>query len=209
MYRNMTVQQGIVGFGLNKVAAEEDCYTNKCIESIDNDYTNKYKKRRNMFKPWLPMPGMLHISRVGCLVQDGKRVYDAQTKQAVYVQEGGKMLFYYIAKLLGNRLWYEDIVVTMQKEFMAFFLRIEPTFVHIRDYPTVQILREGVDFMPTTVYTLESGIVIGFDGMALGVREKDSTSYYVVELEKRADARGMLAYIAYRMGIRFDTDLKL
>lgn len=189
-----------VGFGISSDEANEDAYINACTISLANDVENKFRKRREELHPWMPLPNVLHISGIGCLVYENKKITETASGTTVIVASTGISVFQYLSILFERRLKYTDIVCTVRAEFDTFFTNISDEFMTIKDMPLIQTQRESADFEPRVLYGTDSGITIGCTDGYAGIKYSGEDCYYVCPINKVSDQMHAIHRLLYRTG---------
>lgn len=200
----MYFQDGQIGFGVTQEEAVSDWYINRCRDNLEYDTENKFKSKREIYKPWFPQSNMLHISTVGCLIYKEGKLWNTKSKQSIAVDTTGYNIYYYLYNIIGNNLSYSDIFVTLHKEISEFFKNISNEFVPLKQYPIIKISERGVNFNPEVIYSLNSEIFIGYDRHYIGLKFLGEDFYYIVELEDKKDTLGILCYLSYRVELQFE-----
>lgn len=189
-----------IGFGLSKEEAENDAYINSCIIGLSNDKEQRFIKRREELHPWMPLPNVLHISGVGCLVYENRKIKETASGKTIVVAATGNAIFQYIALLFGRKLSYTDIVCVLREELDTFFLNISNEFVPIRDMPIIQTQRESADFIPTVLYRTNAGFIIGCVDNYIGIKYIGEDCFYVMSVSKVSEQVDALYRLLYRTG---------
>lgn len=189
-----------VGYGITEEEATEDAYINSCTRSLNNDVEMRFKNRREELHPWMPLPNMLHISSVGCLVYENKQILETASGNRLVVASTGGSIFRYLANLFGRRLTYTDIVCVLREEIDTFFLNISKEFTPIKDMQIISTQSESYNFSPRALYKTNSNFTIGCDVGYVGIRYQGETNYYVCGVESQAEQINALYRLLYRTG---------
>jgi len=204
MWDKMVLRKNQVGFGVTKVEAEQDWYTNRCKESIENDTEHKYTTVFERLKPWRPASYMFHVANLGCLQYVNGTLKNLRSNTSIPVSAKGLSIYYYIGKMFGDMLEYDEICVVLQKTLNEFFKQISSDFVKLQDYPLIRVA-ESSEFKPEAVYTMSSGVTIAYSDNVVGLKKRNSNYFYIVEMQDRRDLCGLIYYLGYRAGISFGT----
>lgn len=196
----MKMSYDSVGYGITESEAAEDAYINSCTRSLSNDTEMRFKDRRDELHPWMPLPNMLHISGVGCLVYENKQIRETASGNRVAVASTGGSIFRYLANLFGRKLSYTDIVCVLREEIDTFFLNISKEFIPIKDMQIISTQSESYNFAPKALYKTNSNFIIGCDVGYVGIRYQGESNYYVCSVTSQVEQINALYRLLYRTG---------
>lgn len=199
-------EKGAVGFGITEEEARRDLYINLCRNDLSNDVTGEFKARREQLMPWQPLPNMLHISGIGCLIYEDYELRNTKNNKRIIISQYDKSIYYYMTYLFEDELSYTDIAVVIRPELDSLFNYISKDFVLIRDMPDIRTLGEQNGFEPYIIYKFDNGVQIGVDNGCIGIRLEGDELYHAIEIEDRIGYVHLLVYIACKMGILIDRE---
>lgn len=189
-----------IGFGVTREEAENDAYINACTVDLSNDKEKRFISRRTELHPWMPLSNMLHISGVGCLVYENRKIRETASGKTIVVAATGNAIFRYMSILFGERLSYTDIVCVLREEIDTFFANISNEFVPIGQMPIIQTQRESAGFIPNVLYKTNAGFVIGCVNNYVGIRHIGEDCFYVTEVNKSVEQLDAIYRLLYRTG---------
>lgn len=188
-----------VGFGNTNIEAKKDLLLN--TQKITQELTLEQINRREELSAWLPDNNILHIDGVCCIE------YNANTKEFVNKLNGKTVtankydnVYSYLAKLVGNKLTYEDISVVIQKELDEYFSTNLYNHTYIANMPVIKLSSTYSEFNPYAVYVMDNGMMIGIADTTVGIKFTKNVYYHVVECDNIEDGRSLLSYIGYKLG---------
>lgn len=191
----MYMQDNIVGIGFTPAARKRDWQIKKdsTLDNLPMEYRSKFLR----FRPWSPVADMLHISYVGCLMYNKPMLTNTANGKSVLVNKYGKSMYYYIMKLYGSALSYEDIVVVLRKQLDSFFTGITKAIAPLSQYETIQLCTDE---------ELNAGVVYEYDTFCLylsktqlAIKKPSMEYWYIMDIQD--DWRSDLCYMAYYAGI--------
>lgn len=200
------IGNGQVGFGATKEEAMQDLHLNLCRESIENDTTGEFTKRRDELYAWLPKPNMLHVNGIGCITYNDGVLTNTKTGKSIQVNQHGGTMYYYLANILGKDISYTDITVSLQKEFDTLFQSISPEFTLIKDMPYIRLSDEDNGFDPVATYVTDDNVIIGVADKEIGMKLLGDEMYHTVELDDNNSYVPLLSYIGYKIGVVFSDE---
>lgn len=186
---------------MSKEEADNDSYCNMCRKDLQKDKDKKYLTRREKTNMWLPLPNMLQIPGVGCLVYKYPVLTEQKSGRSIVVDKVGKSIFYYVMSLLEGALSYEDITVSFREEIDTFFKNISAEFDNLNDYPIIKCVSTENGFSSGAAYALSNGILIGVSPEYVGVKTLGCEWYYAVDIVPQEALIPAIYYLASRAGI--------
>lgn len=193
-------KQTAIGFGISRAEAKEDLYNNACMVTLANDTKGVFAKRREELHPWMPLPNMLHISGVGCLLYEDMKITETSTNKTIVVAATGASIFRYLSVLFEDKLSYTDIICVLREEIDTFFLNISEEFTPISSLQVIQVQKESDDFIPSAIYSTSYNFVIGCVEDAIGIKYSGEDCYYVAQVNKSSEQIDSLYRLLYRTG---------
>lgn len=174
-------------------------YDNLCKSNIKYDSKNIYTRQREIYNPWFPELGLLHVSKLGIF-----KVFSRNLEFTPMGENKSKVIKltpseYGIPKALlevtEGRLTFEDIMIILNEEFTKLFRYVSATYLPLSEYP--DILEERS--YPNVMYICGKDFYIFNEFNRVGFKSFGMSEFLSVSCDD-INFENMLTYVALSAG---------